>query len=200
MADINEIQKRLIEAGFMPAPKPATVLSTPAEPAVPPSDSEKEYMKMAEQDAPHVERLRNRFARSSKRYGVPVEVLAGIASRESRGGKALNEFGYDDAKEAFGILQVDKRFHKLQGTQAPDSQEHIDQGASILKQYHEVIKKKHPKWSEEMQWRGAVAAYNMGPGNVKSVENLDIGTTGNDYSQDVMLRAKVYRDRWSKKK
>ena len=37
---------------------------------------------------------------------------------------------------------------------------------------------------------GAVAAYNFGTGNVVTWGNLDVGTTGNDYSNDVMARAK----------
>ena len=36
---------------------------------------------------------------------------------------------------------------------------------------------------------GAVAAYNFGVKNVQSWDGLDRGTTGNDYSNDVMARA-----------
>lgn len=36
---------------------------------------------------------------------------------------------------------------------------------------------------------GGVAAYNFGVSNVRSWEGLDRGTTGNDYSNDVMARA-----------
>ena len=36
---------------------------------------------------------------------------------------------------------------------------------------------------------GGVAAYNFGVGNVQSWANLDVGTTGGDYSNDVIARA-----------
>lgn len=36
---------------------------------------------------------------------------------------------------------------------------------------------------------GGVAAYNFGVGNVRSWDHLDVGTTHNDYSNDVIARA-----------
>ena len=39
-----------------------------------------------------------------------------------------------------------------------------------------------------------MAAYNFGTKNVKTWSGLDKGTTNNDYSGDVMARAKFYRD------
>ena len=36
---------------------------------------------------------------------------------------------------------------------------------------------------------GGVAAYNFGVNNVQSWANLDVGTTGGDYSNDVIARA-----------
>lgn len=40
---------------------------------------------------------------------------------------------------------------------------------------------------------GGIAAYNMGDGNVHSYENVDEKTTGKDYSNDVVARAKWYK-------
>lgn len=48
-------------------------------------------------------------------------------------------------------------------------------------------------WQKKNKWpfsfTGGVAAYNFGIGNVRSWENLDVGTTGVDYSNDVIARA-----------
>lgn len=41
---------------------------------------------------------------------------------------------------------------------------------------------------------GGIAAYNMGDGNVHSYENVDAKTTGGDYSNDVVARAKWYKN------
>ncbi|TNN83719.1 N-acetylmuramoyl-L-alanine amidase [Liparis tanakae] len=38
-----------------------------------------------------------------------------------------------------------------------------------------------------------IAAYNMGDGNVRSIENMDVGSTGGDYSHDVSARAQWYQ-------
>jgi len=40
---------------------------------------------------------------------------------------------------------------------------------------------------------GGIAAYNMGDGNVRSIENMDVGSTGGDYSNDVAARAQWYQ-------
>ena len=149
-----------------------------------------------EDDIPEIEALRDRFDNAASKYGIPVEILAGIASRESRVGKHLNAAGYDEEKKAYGIMQVDERYHKRKGKK-PDSQEHIDQAASILAKNKKEIDedKRFVKWSEEQRMRAAVAAYNFGVGNVKSWKGLDVGTTGGDYSKDVMERARIYRER-----
>lgn len=147
-----------------------------------------------EEDMPQIESLRAKFEAASKRYGVPVEILAGIASRESRAGKHLNPDGYGAEKKAYGIMQIDERFHRRRGKK-PDSQEHINQSAEILAKNKKTIDadKRFAKWTEEQRMQAAVAAYNFGLGNVKSWRNLDKGTTGGDYSKDVMSRAAAYR-------
>lgn len=167
--------------------------TTVAEPA-----AESPYMKLAEDDVNEVFSLKDKFDRAGKRYAVPTEILAGVASRESRVGKHLNAEGYDPEKKAYGIMQIDERYHKRRG-KGPTDQAHIDQSAEILRQYRNEIDRKFPDWSDEERWRATVAAYNMGPANVKTRERLDVGTTGNNYSEDVMDRAKVFRARLSEK-
>ena len=42
--------------------------------------------------------------------------------------------------------------------------------------------------------QGGVAAYNFGVSNVQSIGGMDIGTTGNDYSNDVVARAQWFHN------
>ena len=143
--------------------------------------------KMAETDRKRLQPYAAEFAAAGKKYGLPPALLAAIASRESRGGAALDSRGFGDHGNGFGLMQVDKRFHTLQG--GPHSEAHIDQAAGILKSYLNTVKQNHPTWPPEQQLRGAVAAYNSGTGNVQTIKNMDVGTTGNDYSNDVWARA-----------
>jgi len=143
--------------------------------------------KMARTDLPKLKQFADEFAAAGKKHGVPPALLAAIASRESRAGSALDSRGFGDHGNGFGLMQVDKRYHSPKG--GPFSAGHIDQAAGILKSFLNQVKSKHPDWPPEQQLRGAVAAYNSGPGNVQTIKNMDVGTTGNDYSNDVWARA-----------
>jgi peptidoglycan hydrolase-like protein with peptidoglycan-binding domain len=145
--------------------------------------------KMAQTDLPRLQKYKASFEAAGAKYGLPPALLAAIASRESRAGAALDSRGYGDHGNGFGLMQVDKRYHSLKG--GPYSAEHIDQAAGILKTYLNEVKAKHPGWPPEQQLRGAVAAYNSGVSNVQTVEGMDRGTTGNDYSNDVWARAQA---------
>jgi zinc D-Ala-D-Ala carboxypeptidase len=50
----------------------------------------------------------------------------------------------------------------------------------------------HPDWESEYILKGAIAAYNFGPSNVQTRENIDLGTTNDDYGADVLARARFY--------
>ena len=102
--------------------------------------------------------------------------------------------GWGDSNNAFGLMQIDKRYHTMDESNI----DNIDAGTKILANYLEKVKNKKADWSEEWQLRGAVAAYNSGPGNVRTQENLDYKTasscrpcTGN-YSWDTMARAQWF--------
>ncbi|TSC32837.1 peptidoglycan-binding protein [Corallococcus sp. Z5C101001] len=145
--------------------------------------------KMAQTDLARLQKFKGNIEAAAQKYGLPPALLAAIASRESRAGAALDRNGRGDGGNGFGVMQVDRRYHTPKGT--PTGQEHINQAASILKGFVNDIKKAHPNWSEAQQLRGAVAAYNSGPGNVRTLQNMDVGTTGNDYSNDVWARAQA---------
>jgi hypothetical protein len=114
--------------------------------------------------------------------------LAGIIIRESNAGETLDKNGMGDNGNAFGVAQVDKRFHNPCGMEKKDpwSKEHLNQSAAILKSNLDQVRKKHPKWSEKDVERGAIVAYNSGVGNVRTIDGMDKGTTHNDYSAKVL--------------
>jgi len=199
---LDELEKAMLQSLGLEQPvKPPMVRAGPTKTQVNlPPDKTPEYIKRAEEDVPRIASLRSKMEAAAKKHRVPVEYLAGIASRESRGGKALNAMGYDDENQDFGVMQVNQNYHQLEGTDAPDSRAHIDQAAGILRDNKRQMDKKFPKWSDEERWRAAIAAYNMGASNVKSREQVDKGTTGGDYSQDVLIRARAFKQRFQTNK
>jgi uncharacterized protein YcbK (DUF882 family)/soluble lytic murein transglycosylase-like protein len=152
--------------------------------------------RMAQADWSGIEPIKERFYKASVKYEVPPAILAGIASRESRVAKALNSRGLGDNDNAFGIMQVDFRFHKPVGVGGdPASQVHIDQATGIFTDYLKEIRKNHPDWEDEYILKGACVAYNSGVGNVQTKLGMDRGTTGDDYGSDVIARAQFYAKR-----
>lgn len=147
---------------------------------------------MARTDLPAVQPLLECFRKAGELYNIPSAILAAIASRESRCGKVLRN-GWGDNNNAFGIMQIDKRYHTLAGTNTgPASQEHINQAAGILFDYLRQVQAKHPSWEDEYILKGAVAAYNFGVRNVQTKAGIDRGTANNDYGSDVLARAQFY--------
>jgi len=143
--------------------------------------------KMAQADLARLQQYKGAFESAAAKHGLPPAVLAAISSRESRGGAALDRNGRGDGGNGFGLMQIDFRSHSPRG--GPYSAEHIDQAAGILKGMLNEVKAKHPSWPPEQQLRGALAAYNSGVSNVRTMSGIDRGTTGNDYSNDVWARA-----------
>jgi len=148
---------------------------------------------MAQTDLQRVLALKDAFLLSGKTFDVPPALLAAIASRESRCGNVLAPDGTGDQGNGFGIMQVDKRFHRAVG--GPRSQEHINQATEILVDFRRQVHRKHPSWADKHVLKGALVAYNSGIGNVQTIAHMDSGTTGNDYGADVLARAQFYLQR-----
>ncbi|XP_077379775.1 uncharacterized protein LOC144020310 [Festucalex cinctus] len=145
---------------------------------------------MAETDVGRMNKYKGVIQRVGGQMGIEPAIIAGIISRESRAGNALNN-GWGDNGNAWGLMQVDKRWHDLKGDW--DSEKHLRQGTAILIDMINEIKKKFPRWTAEQQLKGGLAAYNKGPGSVESYEAVDKNTTGRDYSNDVTARAQWYK-------
>ncbi|XP_073470805.1 lysozyme g-like isoform X1 [Aquarana catesbeiana] len=147
--------------------------------------------KLAETDLKRVNSYREKITSVSRKTGVDPAIIAAIMSRESRAGNALDANKWGDHGNAYGLMQIDKRWHTPQGEW--DSEEHILQATEILCNMFDAIKQNFPSWSTNQVMKGAISAYNAGPGNVISFDTIDSRTTGRDYSNDVVARAKFYK-------
>lgn len=157
----------------------------------------------AEADLADAKANKAKFEKVGAEYGVPPSLLAGIASRESEFGKSayMNDEGWGDSGNAYGIMQVDKRHHTIVGSSIDDI-EHIRQAAGIFRDKLEIVERHYPDWPQERQFQRATALYN---GNNRqdvprdlSVNdgNIDVGTTGGDYSNDVWARSQYFSEHW----
>uniref|UniRef100_A0A8C8S546 Lysozyme g n=1 Tax=Pelusios castaneus TaxID=367368 RepID=A0A8C8S546_9SAUR len=137
--------------------------------------------KIAERDLYTMNKYKTIIESAGQKKCVDPAVIAGIISRESHAGTILSN-GWGD----YGLL--------LSHRGRPGSPlEHLLQGTGILVSMIEGIQQKFPNWTKEQQLKGGISAYNAGLGNVQTYPNMDIGTTHNDYANDVVARAKYYK-------
>ncbi|XP_009322116.1 PREDICTED: lysozyme g-like [Pygoscelis adeliae] len=146
--------------------------------------------KIAEGDLRAMNQYKALIKRVGEKLCIEPALIAGIISRESHAGKILKN-GWGDNGNGFGLMQVDKNSHKPVGKW--NSEIHINQGTNILVNMIKTIQRKFPRWTKDQQLKGGISAYNAGPNNVRSYDRMDIGTTHNDYSNDVVARAQYYK-------
>ncbi|XP_071991870.1 lysozyme g-like [Engystomops pustulosus] len=156
------------------------------------SSGVKASIKLAETDLGRMNRYKSIIQAVAVKKKVDAALLCGVISRETRAGNTLKN-GWGDNHNGFGLMQVDQRYHKPRG--AYNSEEHITQGTEILISMYNSMVKKFPSSSKEMWLKGAIAAYNAGPGNVKTLKDVDKYTTGKDYANDVVARAQYCRSK-----
>ncbi|XP_077091875.1 lysozyme g-like [Siphateles boraxobius] len=148
--------------------------------------------KLAEVDLTRMEKYKSIITKVGKAKQMEPAVIAGIISRESRAGAVLKD-GWGDHGNGFGLMQVDKRYHTPAG--AWDSEQHITQATEILTGFIKQIKAKFPQWTPEQCFKGGISAYNAGVKNVCTYERMDVGTTGDDYANDVVARAQWFNSK-----
>ena len=142
------------------------------------------------------------FKAVAAKRNFPVEVLMGIASRETNMRNILGDGGH-----GHGIMQIDDRsFADFCKSGAwKDGSQCIVMGALVLDQKRTQIESGKGKnlrvgnttftgaaFTEAELLRVAVAAYNSGLRSYMNFSrngNPDLGTTGHDYSTDVMKRS-----------
>ncbi|XP_078514274.1 lysozyme g-like [Lissotriton helveticus] len=145
---------------------------------------------MAATDLRNMNKYKTEILAVGRSLCMDPAVIAGIISRESRAGAVLRN-GWGDGGNAFGLMQIDKRWHKIRG--AWNSEENISQGTEILISMIKSIQKKFSSWSQNQDLKGGIAAYNAGPGSIRNYSQVDNRTTGHDYSNDVVARAQYYK-------
>ena len=146
---------------------------------------------LAQRDLRQVRSMQQIFVSVGQDVGLPPALLAGIASRESRLGRVLRSDGWNRSRRDYGVMQISVSNSPVQRP-GPRSRAHVSQAAHILVGQLRAVRRRHPTWSQANQLRGAVAAYNFGAGNVRTLARLDIGTANHDYSSDVVARAQYY--------
>uniref|UniRef100_A0A8C1UMC4 Lysozyme g n=1 Tax=Cyprinus carpio TaxID=7962 RepID=A0A8C1UMC4_CYPCA len=148
--------------------------------------------KLAKTDLARMVKYKSMITKVGREKQMDPAVIAAIISRQSRAGAALED-GWGDHGYAFGLMQVDRRYHTPVG--AWDSEQHIAQATEILISFIKEIKAKFPMWSQEQCFKGGISAYNAGVSTVSSYENIDARTTGKDYSNDVVARAQWFKSK-----
>ena len=155
---------------------------------------------IAEKDWPAVQNYLPCFNRVGNKHNVPPCVIAGMASRESHVGKDLNSTnGWSANNQSYGILQCDIQTSGLgrqgctqSGWDTCDLVETVIEKVFLPKLQDVANQIPSKKWAPERQLQAAVAAYNLDIKKVQEWDRLDDGSTGNDYSNDVIARAQYF--------
>eukprot|EP01040_Poterioochromonas_malhamensis_P009457 gene9457-10269_t len=94
-----------------------------------------------------IKQHQNDIVTTARRHGIDPALLAAIISRESNGGLTLDKNGYGDKGKAFGVAQIDQRYHNQLGKESRDpwSPAHLDQACTILQSNKEQVRKKTSK-------------------------------------------------------
>ncbi|XP_059147201.1 glycine, glutamate and proline-rich protein-like [Physella acuta] len=155
--------------------------------------------KQAEIDVPALTKQLACYQASADANCIQASVIAAIASRESRGGTLLiNSYGYS-SNGAYGIMQCDSKSGLPCNSVPWNSCAHIEMMVNkLLVPYITKVRSKLTSWTKDQALQGGVAAYNFGVKNVWTWSGVDVGTTGGDYSNDVIARAKwLYSKGWN---
>jgi membrane-bound lytic murein transglycosylase MltF len=132
-------------------------------------------------------RYKDLFIKSGILWGVPPVLLSAICCRETGFKNIIGDNGH-----GIGLMQIDLRFHAWAKTcEAMDPPKNINFGAKLLAAYNRQMQFSKQDWNMAERLKGAVAAYNCGIDNVRTIEGMDIGTTSDDYSDDVWAMAKA---------
>ncbi|KAG9349067.1 hypothetical protein JZ751_029385 [Albula glossodonta] len=136
--------------------------------------------KLAANDLSRMNRYKDIITKVGNDLEMDPAVICGIISRESRAGAVLKD-GWGDHGNGFGLMQVDKRYHKPKGEW--NSEEHINQGTEILIGFIKKIQAKFPSWSKEQQFKGVDASHKLAENDLSRI---------NKYKDIIMKVAKAH--------
>lgn len=169
-------------------------------------------------DLSEATKYRSYIESAANEYDIPVPVLLGIGSRESRWGLALKPPGPagtgdfikrngslapDGRGWGRGLMQIDYQAHEFaRSGRWQDPEENIQYGAKVLRSSHNFVERREEIGELELWplilagYHAAISAYNTGAGNVlrslRSGRSVDYTTHGGDYSKDVIRRAEWF--------
>ncbi len=135
-----------------------------------------------------------------KRFHLPPALILAWMNRESSFGQTLGADGWDTFDhEAFGLLQVDKRWNNVITAGGPAGEATCAQAIEEMQGMLKGVKSQHPTWTPEEQLAGALVDYNSGPNNARTEPStpdgwaaMDSGTAHNNYSRDTWAQAQWY--------
>lgn len=163
-------------------------------------------MSEMEKDLPYLEKLRPLIEAVAESFELEPAVVAAVISRESGGGRLLGKNGCPpdtgDQGHGRGLMQIDDRWHQsflaIPGFwRRPPA--NLAYGCYLLQENLQAVTGTWPRLSYAYRLRAALAAYNAGLSRVfaclRAGKDVDLFTSGNDYSRDVLRRADWLRAR-----
>ncbi|XP_010134205.1 PREDICTED: lysozyme g-like [Buceros rhinoceros silvestris] len=135
-----------------------------------------------------------------RRYEIPIKrvarnlcldpaLIAGIISQESRAGLLLHN-GWDQERHKYGLMQLGRVLHSPYGLW--DSEEHINQGSTMLVLALNEVRARHPTWTWDQQLRGGLCTYRAKMGNLQVYEE-DPCDRDDFYANSVIRRAQYFK-------
>jgi len=132
----------------------------------------------------------------------PPEIILALISRlsidENNQLVKSNDGWYDcklsfyEGKRCYGVLQIPERYGP--DSYLPDTVEYFDFGIELLVSLINQIGAEHSSYSNEERTRGGIAAYDCGTTQIRSNKCIDCATTNNDFSSDILSRAKYFSE------
>ncbi|NXN27239.1 LYG protein, partial [Nycticryphes semicollaris] len=105
----------------------------------------------AEEDAVRLRKYEIPIKRVARNLCLDPALIAGIISQESRAGLLLDNGGWDQGRQKYGLMQIGRQQHQPFGMW--DSEEHINQCSTILVLAINEVRARHPTWSWDQQLR-----------------------------------------------
>ncbi|NXX48288.1 LYG protein, partial [Tricholaema leucomelas] len=104
----------------------------------------------AEADVVRLRKYEIPIKRVARRLCLDPALIAGIISQESRAGLLLDD-GWDQERHRYGLMQLGGQQQRLYGLW--DSEEHINQGSTVLVLAINDVRARHPTWTWDRQLR-----------------------------------------------
>ncbi|KFQ36254.1 Lysozyme g, partial [Merops nubicus] len=139
----------------------------------------------AEADVVRLRRYEIPIRRVARKLCLEPALIAGLISQESRAGLLLDN-GWDRERHKYGLMQLGRQLQRPLGLW--DSEEHINQGSTILVRAINDVRERHPTWTWDRQLRGGICTYHARMDNIPVYEE-DPCDRDNYYVNSVIRRA-----------